>query len=152
MFEALKNNTLDVIATDHAPHTEDEKNNTYFKAPSGGPLVQHSLVAMLEFYHKGEISLEQIVEKMSHAPAKMFSIKNRGFIRKNYKADLVLLDLDSKWEVNKKNILYKCNWSPFEAYLFKSKVLYTIVNGNIVYNKGVFFEQNKGERLIFDRD
>ncbi len=152
LFEALKNNTLDVIATDHAPHTEDEKNNTYFKAPSGGPLVQHSLVAMLEFYHKGEISLEQIVEKMSHAPAKMFSIKNRGFIRKNYKADLVLLDLDSKWEVNKKNILYKCNWSPFEAYLFKSKVLYTIVNGNIVYNKGVFFEQNKGERLIFDRD
>ncbi len=151
LLSALLSDKIDVIATDHAPHTEQEKNNTYFKAPSGVPLVQHSLTAMLEMYHQGKISIEKIVEKMCHNPAKIFQINKRGYIRKGYKADLVLVDLNKKWMVDKNNIYYKCNWSPFEKYEFKSKIIKTFVNGNLVYDDGNFFEDIKGEALEFNR-
>jgi dihydroorotase len=151
LIEALNSNKIDIVATDHAPHTIEEKENTYFKAPSGGPLVQHSLVAMLEMYHQGKFTLEKIVEKMCHAPAELFNISKRGYIREGYWADLVLVDLNSEWTVSKKNILYKCKWSPFEGTIFHSKVTHTIVNGNIVYDNGVFNENVKGNALIFDR-
>ncbi len=151
LFKAMLNNKLDVIATDHAPHTEEEKRNTYFKAPSGGPLVQHSLQAMLEFYKQGKISLERIVEKMCHAPAKLFKIDKRAYIKEGYWADLVLVDLDAEQTVNKANIHYKCGWSPFENTVFHSKILYTFVNGNIVYDNGQFNEEVKGKRLMFNR-
>ena len=142
---------IDVIATDHAPHTLEEKDNTYFKAPSGGPLVQHALPAMLEFYHQGKITLEKLVEKMSHAPAVCFQIENRGFIRENFAADLVLVDLNSPWEVSKENVLYKCGWSPFEGTTFQSSITHTWVNGHLAYANGVFDESQKGQRLKFDR-
>ena len=149
LLDGLLKNKLDVVATDHAPHTIEEKNHGYFKVPSGGPLVQHSLVAMLELYHQGKIDLETIIKKMCHAPADLFRIKERGYIREGYKADIVLVDLDSPWQVNSNNILYKCKWSPFEGTSFKSKIIYTIVNGNIVYEKGEI-KENTGERLEFD--
>jgi len=153
--EALLNGTLsdliDIVATDHAPHTFEEKNQSYLKAPSGGPLVQHSLAAMLELWHRRLISLEKIAEKMCHNPAMLFNIKNRGFIREGYKADLCLIDPQNPWTVSKENILYKCGWSPFEGTTFRSKVIKTIVNGNIVYNNGVFNEHYRGQRLQFDR-
>jgi len=153
--EALLNSTvndvIDIIATDHAPHTAEEKNNTYFKAPSGGPLVQHSLVAMLELWHRKMISSEKIVEKMCHNPAILFNIKERGFIREGYKADLCLVDPDDPWTVSKDNILYKCGWSPFEGTTFRSKVMKTIINGTIVYDDGVINEDYRGEKLVFDR-
>ncbi len=152
LFEGLLSNKLDVIATDHAPHTSEEKNNTYFKAPSGGPLVQHSLQTMLEFYRQGKISLEKIVEKMCHAPADVFDVKNRGYIRKGYWADLVLVDLSATQEVNKSNIYYKCGWSPFEGVTFHSKIAYTFVNGNLVYEDGKFNEEIKGMALEFERE
>nr|MBC8411672.1 amidohydrolase family protein [Paracoccaceae bacterium] len=151
VFQALLDNKIDVIATDHAPHTLEEKDNTYFKAPSGGPLVQHALPAMLEFYHQGKISLEKVVEKMSHAPAICFQVENRGFIRKGYAADLVLVDLNKSWEVKKENILYKCGWSPFEGTTFQSAVTHTWVNGHLAYAEGQFDESKKGQRLQFDR-
>lgn len=151
LINGLKNNRIDVVATDHAPHTIDEKNNTYFKAPSGGPLIQHSLVAMLELYHQNKLSLNDIVNKMCHTPADIFQIKKRGYIREGYWADLVLVDLNSPWTVNKDNILYKCKWSPFENQTFKSKVTHTIVNGNLVYDNGIFDESVKGKRLLFER-
>ena len=151
VFQALLDDKIDVIATDHAPHTLEEKSNTYFKAPSGGPLVQHALVAMLEFYHNQKITLEKLVEKMCHAPAVCFQIKNRGFIREGYYADLVLIDLDSTWTVNKENILYKCGWSPFEGEKFKSQVTHTWVSGHLAYENGKFNELKKGMRLVFDR-
>ena len=151
VFEALLDDRIDIIATDHAPHTLEEKNNTYFKAPSGGPLVQHALVAMLELYHQGKIRLEKIVEKMCHAPAICFQVENRGFIKKGYAADLVLVDIDNPWQVNKDNILYKCAWSPFEGNTFKSKVTHTWVNGHLAYQNGTFDESQKGHRLTFDR-
>lgn len=151
VFEALLNDRIDVIATDHAPHTLEEKNNTYFNAPSGGPLVQHALVAMLEFYHQGKISLEKIVEKMCHAPAICFQVQGRGFLREGYAADLVLIDLDSEWQVQKENILYKCAWSPFEGTTFKSRVSHTFVNGHLAYYESQFDESIKGQRLLFDR-
>ena len=151
LWQALLDNRIDVVATDHAPHTIDEKNNSYFKAPSGGPLVQHSLVAMLEFYHQNKISLEKIVEKMCHAPSAIFNVKDRGYLREGYFADLVLIDLNSPWQVNQNNILYKCGWSPFEGYTFRSKVDTTIVNGNIVYNQGKFTGIICGSRLEFNR-
>ena len=151
VFEALLDDRIDIIATDHAPHTLEEKNNTYFNAPSGGPLVQHALVAMLEFYHQDKISLEKIVEKMCHGPAICFQIENRGFIREGYAADLVLVDTNDSWTVNKENILYKCGWSPFEGDMFKSKVTHTWVNGHLVYQNGIFDESLKGQRLTFDR-
>jgi len=149
--EAINNDLIDIVATDHAPHTSGEKSNTYFKAPSGGPLVQHSLSAMLELYHKGVFSLEKIVEKMCHNPAILFNIRERGFIREGYKADLCLVDPSDPWTVAKENILYKCGWSPFEGTTFNSKVRMTIVNGTIVYDKGVINEDYRGQRLLFDR-
>lgn len=150
LIKALKNNLIDVVATDHAPHTIEEKQNSYFKAPSGGPLVQHSLNAMIELHKKGDISLEQVVEKMCHNPARIFGVKNRGFIRKGYFADLVLVDLNSSYTVDNNNILYKCKWSPFEGTTFNSVVTHTFVNGKLVYNNGVFDESVKGKALEFD--
>ena len=152
LWEALLDNHLDVIATDHAPHTFEEKNNSYLKAPSGGPLLQHSLVAMLEFYHQKKITLENIVNKMAHAPAECFSVEKRGYIRKGYFADLVLVDLDAPWTVDKSNIISKCKWSPFEGTTFKSSVTHTFVNGNLVYDKGLFDETVKGMRLAFHKE
>jgi dihydroorotase len=152
LFRALLDGRIDVIATDHAPHTLEEKNNHYFKAPAGGPLVQHSLTAMLEFHHRGMISLEQIVDKMCHAPADIFQVSKRGYIDEGYWADLVLLDLDNAWEVNQGNILYKCGWSPFEGIRFRSRVLTTLVNGNIVYTNNQIIEGTTGMRLLFERE
>ncbi len=149
LLTALIDNTIDVIATDHAPHTLEEKNQTYFNAPSGGPLVQHSLVAMLEFYHNGVIALEKIVEKMSHSVADCFKIEERGYIREGYFADLVLVNLNDPWKVEKSNLLYKCKWSPFENQVFRSKVNYTFVNGHLAYNNGVFDESKRGQQLMF---
>lgn len=151
VWAALLDDRIDIIATDHAPHSLEEKQNTYFNAPSGGPLVQHALVAMLEFYHQGKVSLEWIVTKMCHAPADCFKLKERGFIKEGYYADLVVLDIDKSWTVAKDNILYHCGWSPFEGQEFKSTVSKTFVNGNLVYNKGVFDESTRGMRLEFDR-
>jgi len=151
VWEALLDDRIDIIATDHAPHTIEEKENSYFKAPSGGPLVQHALVAMLEFYHQGKVSLEWIVNKMCHAPADCFQLKERGFIRKGYYADLVVLDTDKSWTVAKDNILYDCGWSPFEGEEFKSSISKTFVNGNLVYDNGTFDESTRGMRLEFDR-
>ena len=151
VWKALLDDRIDIIATDHAPHTQEEKDNTYFNAPSGGPLVQHALVALLEFYHQGKVSLEWIVNKMCHAPATCFQLKERGFIRPGYFADLVVVDLEKSWRVEKDNILYDCGWSPFEGETFKSSVEKTFVNGNLVYDKGTFDEQTRGMRLEFDR-
>ena len=151
IFNAVLDGRIDVVATDHAPHTIDEKDQSYLKAPSGGPLVQHSLNAMLEFYHQGKISLETIVQKMSHNVAEMFEIDRRGFIREGYYADLVLVDLKKSYTVSKDNILYKCGWSPFEGQTFHSVVAHTFVNGNHAYNNGTFNESKKGMRLMFNR-
>ena len=151
LIAGVNNNLVDIIATDHAPHTIEEKKNSYFKAPSGGPLVQHSLVAMLELWHSRIFSLEKLVEKMCHNPAILFNIKERGFIREGYKADLCLVDPDNSWRVTKDNILYKCGWSPFEGTTFKSKVVQTIVNGTIVYDNGEINENYRGQRLVFNR-
>ena len=152
LLKALIENKIDVIATDHAPHTIKEKNNTYLNCPSGGPLVQHALNAMLELVKKEKITIEKVVEKMSHHPAICFQIEKRGFIRKNYFADLVLVDRNSSWEVNKSNLLYKCKWSPFEGQRFNSKVTHTLVNGHLVYQHGSFDESKKGKRLLFNRN
>ncbi len=151
LFQALLNDKLDVIATDHAPHTLEEKTNTYFKAPSGGPLVQHALPAMLEFYKKGKISLAKIVEKMCHNPAILFQIEERGYVKQGYFADLVLVDLEKTWKVTKENILYKCGWSPFEGETFTCKITHTFVNGHLAYANGNFNETQRGMRLTFDR-
>ena len=151
VFQAILDDRIDVIATDHAPHTLAEKDNTYFKAPSGGPLVQHSLSAILEFFHEGKISLEKIVQKMCHNPAILFQISKRGFIREGYYADLVLVDLNRSWTVDSENILYKCGWSPFQGKTFRSKVTDTFVSGHLVYSNGEFDERMKGQRLFFER-
>jgi dihydroorotase len=147
----VNNNLIDVIATDHAPHTSEEKSNSYFKCPSGGPLVQHSLPVMLELWHDKIFSIEKIVEKMCHNPAILFNIKERGFIREGYKADLCLINLYDPWIVSRENILYKCGWSPFEGTTFRSKVIMTIVNGTLIYNKGIINEDYRGQRLAFER-
>ena len=152
ILQAILDNHIDVIATDHAPHTMEEKQNTYLKAPSGGPLIQHSLVAMLEFFHQGKITLGKIVEKMSHNPAILFRVEDRGFIREGYFADVVLVDLKSPWKVEKKNILAKCGWSPFEGVEFSSTVTHTFVSGNLVYKHGEIVESGKGQRLMFRRN
>jgi len=152
IFKSVFDDHIDVIATDHAPHTLSEKNETYLKAPSGGPLIQHGLVAMMEFYHQGTIPLEKIVEKMCHNPAILFQIKDRGFVREGYFADLVLVDPNSPWWVNKNNILAKCGWSPFEDQSFKSKVTHTFVSGHLAYENGNINEQENGFRLEFERD
>lgn len=151
ILKGVLENKIDIIATDHAPHTIEEKEQSYFKAPSGGPLVQHSLVAMIELHKQGKISLEKIAEKMAHAPAVCFQVEKRGYIREGYFADLVLVDLNSAWTVEKSTILYKCGWSPFEGVTFHSKVTHTFVNGHLVYDNGVFDETQKGERLTFER-
>src|SRR5690606_25183176 len=148
---AVNSNRIDVIATDHAPHTREEKNNSYFKAPSGGPLVQHTLQALLDLYHAGVFTLEKIVEKTSHNVARLFEIDNRGFIRTGFAADLVLVDLKSGMEVLPSNILYKCGWSPFEGHTFKSKVKYTFVNGEVAYKNGAVIDSIRGKRLSFKR-
>ena len=151
IWDALLNDKIDVIATDHAPHTIEEKSKSYLECPSGGPLVQHALVSMIEHHFNNKISLEKIVTKMCHNPAILFQIKNRGFIRKGYFADLVLVNLNKSWTVNKQNILYKCNWSPFEGQKFNSQVTHTFVNGNLAYNKGDFSDELYGEKILFER-
>ncbi|WP_081210782.1 dihydroorotase [Salegentibacter sediminis] len=152
LLKGLLDDCIDVLATDHAPHTKEEKKNPYTKAPSGGPLVQHALPAMLQLHHQGKISLEKIVEKFCHNPAILYQIKDRGFIREGYKADLVLVDLNSPWAVQPDNIVYKCGWSPFEGVTFKSRVTHTFVNGKLVYKN--FKHQpfaKVAERIEFDR-
>lgn len=151
LWEALLDDRIDVIATDHAPHTIEEKKNVYTNAPSGGPLVQHALPAMLEMYHKEKISLEKIVEKMCHNPAILFQIEKRGFIKEGYFADLVLVDVNSPWTVKKDNILYKCKWSPFEGTTFKSRITHTFVNGSLVYNNFKFLNVKAARQLTFNR-
>ena len=157
LWHALLDDRLDVIATDHAPHTREEKARNYFQAPSGGPLVQHSLPAMLDFFRQGRISLERVVEKMCHAPAICFNIDRRGFIREGYWADLAVIDMDHPERVDPENIFYKCGWSPFEEHTFNSKITHTFVNGNLVYEarpqmlNGHFDESTRGMRLKFNR-
>lgn len=151
LLNGVKNNLIDVIATDHAPHTISEKENSYFKAPSGGPLIQHSLIVMLELWHRKVITIEKIVEMMCHNPAILFNIKDRGFIREGFKADLCLVDPSSPWTVSKENILYKCGWSPFEGNTFRSKVVQTIINGTVVYDNGLINNDYRGQRLMFER-
>ncbi|PKA82665.1 dihydroorotase [Ulvibacter sp. MAR_2010_11] len=151
LWKALNDDRIDVIATDHAPHTLEEKDNVYTKAPSGGPLVQHALEALFEMHHRGRITVEKIVQKTAHNPAILFQIKERGYIKRGFKADLVLLDPNSPWTVNKENIAYKCGWSPFEGTTFKSRVTHTFVNGALVYENGKFPNPGKGERLTFNR-
>jgi dihydroorotase len=151
LWKALNDDRIDVIATDHAPHTIEEKNQVYTKAPSGGPLVQHAMDALFEMHHKGYISVEKLVEKTSHNPAILFQIKERGFIREGYKADLVLINPTAPWTVNKENIGYKCGWSPFEGTTFKSRVTHTFVNGILVYDNGKYPNKGASERLTFNR-
>ncbi len=151
LWKALLDDRIDVIATDHAPHTLQEKKNVYTDAPSGGPLVQHALVAMVEAYHKGKISLEKIVEKMCHNPAILFQIDRRGYVKPGYFADLVVVDINSPWTVKKENLLYKCGWSPFEGVNFKSRVTHTFVNGTLVYQNSKFFDVKPAKRLTFNR-
>lgn len=150
LLQGLLDDRLDIIATDHAPHTWEEKQNLYLNAPSGLPLIQHPLNMMLSFYHQEKISLEKIIEKMCHAPAICFSIKERGFLREGYFADLVVLDLDKVWEVSKENLKYKCGWSPLEGRTFKGEVTHTFINGHLAYHQGQFDESIKGERLLFN--
>jgi dihydroorotase len=151
IFQALLDNRIDVIATDHAPHTWEEKSKGYWEAPSGLPLVQHSLNIMLEFAQQGKISIERVVEKMCHAVADVFQIDRRGYIREGYWADLVLVDLAQSTTVSKDNILFKCGWSPLEGTTFQSLVTHTVVSGHLVYANGVFDESVKGKRLRFIR-
>ncbi|WP_295337384.1 dihydroorotase [Flavobacterium sp.] len=151
LWKALLDDRIDVIATDHAPHTLEEKQQVYTKAPSGGPLVQHAVVAMFEAHHQGKISIEKIVEKMCHNPAKIFKIEKRGFIKEGYYADLVLVDPSMPWNVKKENILAQCGWSPFEGYNFKSRITHTFVNGNLVYHNFKVNDKPFGKRLLFNR-
>ena len=151
IFQAVLDGTIDVLATDHAPHTLEEKQQTYFKAPSGGPLVQHGLVALLEFYHQGKISLETIVEKACHHPAILFQVDRRGFLKEGYYADLVLVNPQSSWTVSRDNVLAKCGWSPFEGQTFQSEVTHTWVSGHLAYEEGHFYEEQRGHRLQFLR-
>ena len=152
IWEALLDDRIDVIATDHAPHTLEEKQNLYTSAPAGGPLIQHTLVAMLDFYHQGKISLERIAEKMAHAPARCFDVHKRGFIREGYYADLVLVDLDKPWTVQSENILVKCGWSPFDGHTFESSITHTFISGHLAYENGSLNDSILGHRLQFDRD
>jgi dihydroorotase len=147
----LLDDTLDIIATDHAPHTWEEKQQPYGQAPAGLPLVQHSILLMLQYAQQGRISIEKVVEKMAHAPAICFQIKERGYIREGYFADLVLVDLKKEYKVSKDNILYHCGWSPMEGMNFSASISHTIVNGNVVYENGQVIEEYKGMRLVFDR-
>lgn len=149
--EAVKDGRIDVVATDHAPHTLEEKAQPYAKCPSGGPLVQHALVAMLELVDQGVLTIEQVVHRMSHAPAQLFNVEGRGFVREGCFADLVLVDTDAPWTVSKANLLYKCGWSPFEGQRFRARVMNTWVNGRMVYAEGEVDRGNRGMRLTFAR-
>lgn len=152
IWEALLDDRIDVIATDHAPHTLEEKSRKYMQAPSGGPLVQHSLITMLEFAKKGKISIEKVAQKMMHNPALLFKIEKRGFVKEGFFADLALVDLNSEeWIVSKDNILYQCGWSPLEGVGFTSKIVSTILNGKVVMENGQINEQPQGQRLLFNR-
>jgi len=151
LWKALLDDRIDVIATDHAPHTLEEKGNLYTSSPSGGPLVQHALVALFEAHHQGKISIEKIVEKMCHNPAKIFKIEKRGFIKEGYFADIAIVNAFQPWNVKKENILYKCGWSPFEGYNFKSRVTHTFINGKLIFTNGKVKEVKAGQRLLFDR-
>jgi dihydroorotase len=151
LWKALLDDRIDVLATDHAPHTLDEKNNNYLNAPSGGPLVQHAIIALLEKVKEGVIPIEKAVEKMSHNPAKLFQIEKRGFIKEGYFADIVLIDTNKPQTISKDNILYKCGWSPFEGTTFSSTITHTFVNGNLIYNNGIFNDEIKGKRITFNR-
>jgi len=151
LWKALLDDRIDVIATDHAPHLLSEKDNVYTNAPSGGPLVQHALPAMLEKYHEGIISLEKIVEKMCHNPAKLFQIEKRGYIKEGFYADLVLVDLNNPWKVGAATNAYKCGWSPFDDFTFKSKISHTFINGHLGYENGNFSTEQHAMRLTFDR-
>ncbi|GAB1405204.1 Allantoinase [anaerobic digester metagenome] len=152
LIQALNSGKLDIIATDHAPHTLEEKALPYFSCPSGGPLVQHSLPMMLEMARKGLLPVEMVVEKMCHAPARIFNIERRGFIRENYHADLVMVDPNNSWEVTPENIYYKCGWSPLQGTTFHSKITHTFVGGHLAWNNGKFDETKTGTRLIFNRN
>jgi dihydroorotase len=151
LWKALLDDRLDVVATDHAPHTLEEKNNKYLTAPSGGPLVQHALIAMLQKANEGKITIERVVEKMAHAPAILFRIEDRGYIREGYYADIVIVEPKKKYEVTKANILYKCGWSPLEGETFDNSIHSTYVNGNLVYNNGQIVEGSTGQRMKFNR-
>ncbi|MVN22927.1 dihydroorotase [Mucilaginibacter arboris] len=151
ILQAVLDGTIDVIATDHAPHTSEEKAKPYLEAPSGGPLVQHALPAMLELVHQKKLTIEQVAEKMAHNPAICFQVEKRGFIREGFWADLVLVDLDSPWKVSKENILYKCGWSPFEGETFQAKITHTIVSGNLIWADGKIQSNQTGKRLSFER-
>ncbi|WP_442264655.1 dihydroorotase [Tenacibaculum sp. ZS6-P6] len=151
LWKALLDDRIDVIATDHAPHTLEEKANVYTKAPSGGPLAQHAVVALFEKVKEGVISIEKVVEKMCHNPAILFQVEKRGYIKEGYYADIVLVDPNDPWEVSRDNVLYKCGWSPFEGVTLSSKITHTFVNGNLMYDNGVFNEEIKGQRLLFER-
>ncbi|QCE41472.1 dihydroorotase [Psychroserpens sp. NJDZ02] len=151
LLKALLDDKIDVIATDHAPHTFEEKSNVYTSAPSGGPLVQHALPALLEMYHNGDISIEKIVEKFCHNPAILFEVEKRGYIKEGYYADLVVVDVNNPWTVNKDNILYKCGWSPFEGTTFKSRITHTFVNGGLAYKNFKFYDTKYAKRLTFNR-
>ena len=151
LWEALLDDRIDVIATDHAPHLLEEKKNPYTKAPSGGPLVQHALPAILQKHAEGKIDLKKIVEKMCHNPAKLFDIEKRGFVKEGFFADLVEVDLNSKWIVKKDNILYKCGWSPFEGTTFGASIKRTFINGHLAYDQGSFSSEKNAKRLTFNR-
>ena len=157
IIEALNDDRIDLIATDHAPHTEEEKANGYFQAPSGGPLIQHGLTVMFELYRQRRFTLQKIVEKMCHNPAERFHLKERGYIRKGYYADLVLLDPDRSWTVRKENLFYKCGWSPLEGETFNGRVSHTFVNGTLAYQHeqgvvGEFLDTGQGKRLEFENE
>ena len=152
LWKALLDGRIDVVATDHAPHTLEEKSNKYLQAPSGGPLVQHALTAMMEHVYNGTWTIESMIEKMCHNPAILFSLEGRGFIREGYYADIVLLEPNRPWKVCKDNILYKCGWSPFEGTVMRSKVTHTFVNGHLAYKDGQFDDSQLGKRLLFNRD
>lgn len=151
LFNAMLDDRLDIIATDHAPHTIEEKQSRYFDSPAGGPMVQHALTAMMEFVHEGKMTIEKLVDKMCHAPAALYKVKDRGFIRPGYKADLVLIDPNREWTVSHKNTYYKCKWTPLEGQVFHSRVTHTFINGQLVFKNGLFNEMIRGERMEFDR-
>jgi len=151
LFEALLQDKIDIVATDHAPHTLEEKNRSYFNSPSGAPFVQHALAAMLEFYHQGKISLEKIVQKMCHNPAILYRIEKRGFIREGFWADVILVSPDDPWTVDPSNLLYKCGWSPMEGLQFHARITHTFVNGYLVHERGQIYDSMKGQRLTFKR-
>lgn len=151
LWEALLDDRLDIIATDHAPHTIEEKANHYWSAPSGLPLIQHTLNMMLNHYHSGKISLERVIEKMCHAPTECFQLAERGYLREGYKADIVLVDINKAWTVHPDNVYYKCGWSPLEGREMKGTIEKTFVNGNLIYDDGTFNDDIKGERLSFNR-